>query len=201
MREGEGGGGEAGWRRRIADGGLKRSERAPELSKILCEECLGRIGGDQLQRRQAQRSSEAPREHGDAVFLEEHRRIDDRLEQRLARRCVDRLLAVRNEQHNLSRAHAAIVLEQLPRGFEAVGDRGFAVRRHLVDSRVDHGRIVRPRHARRRIRREGHDREAGCARTEGVLVHQLLGQGLHPDGPLHRAFGNGLFHRAALIEH
>eukprot|EP00964_Phaeocystis_antarctica_P126899 scaffold90565_cov49-Phaeocystis_antarctica.AAC.1 len=68
-----------------------------------------------------------------------------------ARSLVDRLLAVQDEQHDPSRAHAGIVGEELPRGFEAVGDRGFAVRRHLVDPRVDHGRVVRPWHARRRI--------------------------------------------------
>eukprot|EP00964_Phaeocystis_antarctica_P035171 scaffold20061_cov76-Phaeocystis_antarctica.AAC.1 len=65
-----------------------------------------------------------------------------------ARRCVDVLLAVQEEQHDVSRAHAAIVGEVLPRGFEAVGDRGVVARRHLVDSRVDHGRVVRPWHAR-----------------------------------------------------
>ena len=76
------------------------------------------------------------------------------------KRCVYVLLAVQEEQHDLSRAHAAIVGEELPRGFKAVGDRGFAVRRYLVDSRVDHGRVVRPWHPRRRIRREGHHRDA-----------------------------------------
>eukprot|EP00964_Phaeocystis_antarctica_P045661 scaffold26294_cov60-Phaeocystis_antarctica.AAC.3 len=121
------------WRRRhgrrvIADGGLKQYEIARKLSKILCEDCLGRDGGDMLQRRQAHPVSEAPCEHSDTVSLDERRRVDARLPQRLARRCVDRLLAVREEQHDLGRAHAAIVGEELPRGFKAVGDRGFAVR-------------------------------------------------------------------------
>eukprot|EP00964_Phaeocystis_antarctica_P074530 scaffold45837_cov49-Phaeocystis_antarctica.AAC.1 len=121
------------WRRRhgrrvIADGGLKQYEIARELSKILCEDCLGRDGGDMLQRSQAHLVSEAPCEHSDTVSLDERRCVDGRLPQRLARRCVDRLLAVREEQHDLSRAHAAIVSEELPRGFKAVGDRGFAVR-------------------------------------------------------------------------
>ena len=122
------------------------------------EDCLGRVGGDLLQCPCAQAvvSAEAPRKHDDAVFLDERRRVDGRLQQRLARRCVDRLLAIREEQHDLSRAHAAIIGEELPRGFETGGDRGLAVCRHLVDSRVDHGRVVRPWHARRRIRREGH---------------------------------------------
>ena len=44
------------------------------------------------------------------------------------KRCVYVLLAFQEEQHDLSRAHAAIVGEELPRGFKAVGDRGFAVR-------------------------------------------------------------------------
>eukprot|EP00964_Phaeocystis_antarctica_P048351 scaffold27991_cov54-Phaeocystis_antarctica.AAC.5 len=140
-----------------------------------------------LQRRRAHLVSEAPREHSDTVSLDERRRVDGRLPQRLARRCVDRLLAVREEQHDLSRPHAAFVGEELPRRFEAVGDRGLAVRRHLVDSRVDHGRVVRPWHARRRIRREGHHGEARRVFAEGVLAHQLLGKGLQPPGPLHRA--------------
>eukprot|EP00964_Phaeocystis_antarctica_P048345 scaffold27989_cov45-Phaeocystis_antarctica.AAC.1 len=74
-----------------------------------------------LQRRQAHQAShgasEAPCEHGDAVSLDERRRVDGRLPQRPARRCVDRLLAVREEQHDLSRADAAIIGEELPRGF------------------------------------------------------------------------------------
>eukprot|EP00964_Phaeocystis_antarctica_P097622 scaffold63707_cov49-Phaeocystis_antarctica.AAC.2 len=130
-----------------------------ERSKILREECLRRVGGDVTQRRQAH-ISEAPREHGDAVSLDELRRGDGRLHRRLVSRCVDRLLAIREEQHDLSRARAATIGEELPRGFEAVGDRGLAVRRHVVDARVNHGRVVRPWHARRRIRREGHHREA-----------------------------------------
>eukprot|EP00964_Phaeocystis_antarctica_P100928 scaffold66468_cov62-Phaeocystis_antarctica.AAC.1 len=80
-------------------------------------------------------------------------------------------------------------------------ERGLAVRRHLVDSRVDHGRVVRPWHARRRDRREGHHREARRVRPEGEHVHQVLGEGLQPVGPFHRADGSGLLHRAALVEH
>eukprot|EP00964_Phaeocystis_antarctica_P072787 scaffold44586_cov48-Phaeocystis_antarctica.AAC.1 len=186
-------------RRDAADGGLKQYEIAREVSKILCEDRLGRVGGDMLQRRRAHLIPEAPREHGDARSLDEHRRVDGRLIQCLARRCVDRLAAVRDEQHDLSRAHAAIVGEELPRRFEAVGDRGPAVRRHLVDSCVDHGRVVRPWHARRRIRHEGHHGEARRVLAEGVLAHQLLGKGLQPAGPLHRAVGLGPSHRAALI--
>ena len=94
-----------------------------ELPNILSEDCLGRVGGDLLKRRQAH-ISEAPREHGDAVCLDERRRIDGRLKMRLARRRVDRLLAVGDEQHDMSRIHAATVGEELPRGIEAVGDRG-----------------------------------------------------------------------------
>ena len=185
----------------IADGSLKQNEIARELGNILCESCLGLVSSDLLQRLRAHLTSEAPREHGDTISLDERRRVDDRLQRRLARRCeLVTLLAIREEQHDLSRAHAAIVGEELPHGFEAVGDRGLAVRRHLVDSRVDHGRIVRPWHARRRICREGHHREARRMLAEGVLAHQLVGEGLRPVGPLHRTVGKGLFHRAALIE-
>jgi hypothetical protein len=60
--------------------------------------------------------------HGDVVSLDDRRCVDGRLQQRLARRCVDRLLAVRDEQHNLRRTYAALVGEETPRGFEAVGD-------------------------------------------------------------------------------
>ena len=95
------------WRRRqgrrlIADGGLKQHESARELGKFLSEGYLRRVGGDLLQRRRAHLISKAPREHGGAVSLDERRRVDSRLQQRLARRCVDRLLAVRDEQHDLS---------------------------------------------------------------------------------------------------
>ena len=145
--------------------------------------------------------SKAPRKHGGAVPFDECRRVDGRLQERLAGRCVDRLLAVRDDQHDLSRSHAAIVGEELPRGFEAVRDRRLAVRHHLVDSSVDLGLAGRPCHASRRICCEGHHGEARRVQTEVVLAHQLLGQGLQPAGTLHRAFGKGLLHRAALIEH
>ena len=165
MREGEGGGGEAGWRRRIADGGLKRSERAPELSKILCEECLGRIGGDQLQRRQAQRSSEAPREHGDVVTLDESRRSDG-----------PPVLTIGEEQRDLSRVHACMVGEELPRHEETAGDRSEPRRRHLVDPRVDLGRVVREIHAKRSQVVEGHHTEARRVVAEGVVAHLVVGR-------------------------
>eukprot|EP00964_Phaeocystis_antarctica_P059262 scaffold35182_cov56-Phaeocystis_antarctica.AAC.5 len=165
-------------RREPANGGLKHREMARERSKILREECLGRVGGDVPQRRQAH-ISEAPREHGDTVSLDELRRGNGRLHRRLVSRCVDRLLAIREEQHDLSRARAATFGEELPRDFEAVGDRGVPVRRHLVDSLVYHGRVVRPWHTRRRIRREGHHREARRVLSEEVLVHLgRLGVGL-----------------------
>ena len=170
-----------------------------ELVDTLNEECLGGVGGDLLQRREARRSK-APRKHGGAASLDERRCVDGRLLRGLARRCVHCLLAVRDEQHDLGSALAASNHE-LPRGFEAVGDRGPAVRYHLVDGRVDLNVVGRPCNARRRIRREGHQREACRVRAESVLVHQLLGEGLHPAGSVHRAVRLGLLHRAALIEH
>ena len=103
-------------------GGLKYVEIIPELANIFCEDYLGWVGGDLPQHRRGHLIPEAPREHGDAVPLDERRRVDGRLQQRHAWRCVDRLLAVRDEQHDLSRAHAPIVGEELPRPFEAVGD-------------------------------------------------------------------------------
>ena len=58
----------------IADRGLKQNEIAPELSNILCESCLGRlVGSDLLQRLHAHFTSEAPREHDDAISLDERR--------------------------------------------------------------------------------------------------------------------------------
>ena len=126
-------------------------------------------------------------------MLDEHRRLDGR---RVTTKFFT-LLAVRDEQHDLSRAHAAIV-EELPRGFEARGDRGLAVRLHLVDSRVDLGLVGRPRHARRRARIEGHNAEARLVVAEGVLADQLLGEGLQPG---YRAVRLGPLHRAAVIEH
>eukprot|EP00964_Phaeocystis_antarctica_P089533 scaffold57163_cov58-Phaeocystis_antarctica.AAC.2 len=80
-------------RRLIAEDGLKHRKMGRKLGKIVCEECLGRVGGDLLQRTQAH-TSEAPREHRDAVSLGERRRVDSRLRTRLARCCVGRLLAV-----------------------------------------------------------------------------------------------------------
>ena len=151
-------------------GGLKHVEIVPKLGDFAREGRLGPVGGDLLQHRRGNLIPEAPREHGDAVSFDERRRVDGRLQKRLARRCVDRLLAVRDKQHDLSRAHAPIVGEELPRPFEAVGDRGLAVRRHLVDARVDLGWVVRPWHARRRICSEGHHREARRVLAEGVLL-------------------------------
>ena len=57
------------------------------------------------------------------------------------------------------------------REFDAVGDRGLAVRRHLVDSCVDHGLVHRPWHAQRRLICEGHHRKARHALAEEVIVH------------------------------
>ena len=179
-----------------------------ELGNICSEDCrdrerLGRVAGDSCQRRYVHVVSEAPRKHGGFLILHVHRRVNGRLQQRLARRFVDRLIAVREEQHDFTRVLAAIggVFEELPHGFEAVGDRGPAVRRHIVDSVVDLGPFVRPWHARRRICRERHHREARGIYAEGEEhAHQLVGEGLRPVGPLHRAVGLGPFHRAALIE-
>ena len=134
-------------------------------------------------------------------FFHELRRVDGRLQQRPARRCVDRLLAVREEQHDLSRVLAAIGgvdFEELPHGFEAVGDRGLAVRFQLVDSFVDLGRVVRPSHALRRIFRERHHREARPIYAEGEeQVHQRVGEVPHLINRIRVAQG---LHRAALIE-
>ena len=167
----------------IADGGLKQNEIAPELSNIICVECLGIVGGDLLQHRRGHLSSEAPREHRDAISLDERCRVNDRLQQRLARRCVDRLLAVREEQHDLSRTHAGIAVvdsvEEVPHGFEAVGDRGLAVRGHIVNSVVDLGLVIRPSNARRRVFRERYHREARRIYAEGAEhAHQLVREGL-----------------------
>eukprot|EP00964_Phaeocystis_antarctica_P019667 scaffold10854_cov51-Phaeocystis_antarctica.AAC.1 len=79
-----------------------------------------------MQRHIAHVFSEAPREHGGVLSLDELRRVDGRLQQRLACRFVDRLLAVREEQHDLSRVLAGIAfgeVEEVPHFFEAVGDR------------------------------------------------------------------------------
>ena len=176
----------------IAAEGLDVREMLGEILKFCCLGHLGLVGGDLVQRRLAHQISEAVRENCDIIILDERRRGDGRLRQRLTSGCVDILLAVCEEQQDLSRSGPA-TLEDLRRGFEAVGDRGIAVRRHLVDSRVDRGRIVRPWHARRRIRREGHHREARRICAEGVLAHQLLGEGLQP---LHVRC-----HRIALVEH
>ena len=132
---------------------------ARERGNIACEECLGRVGGDASQRRRAH-TPKAPREHGDAVPLDESRRGDG-----------PRVLTVGEEQRDLSRAQAATIAEELPRGIKAVGDRGPAACPHCIDSRVDLGRVVRPWHARRRIRCEGHHREARRVHSEEVLVH------------------------------
>eukprot|EP00964_Phaeocystis_antarctica_P031789 scaffold17974_cov69-Phaeocystis_antarctica.AAC.2 len=145
-------------------------------------DCLGRVGGDLTQRHIAHFTSEAPREHGGALILDERRRVDGRLQQRPVSRCVDRLPAVREEQHDLSRILAGITVvdsvEEVPHGFKAVGDRGLAVRRHIVDSVVDLGLVVRPSHARRRVCREGHHREARRIYAEGAEhAHQLVGEG------------------------
>jgi hypothetical protein len=82
-------------------GGIRaRAERTSNMWTMfvtLREDYLGRVGGDLLQRRGAHLISKAPREHGGAVSLDERRRVDGRLQQRLARRRVDRLLAVRDE--------------------------------------------------------------------------------------------------------
>ena len=166
--------------------------------------CLGRRAGDRLQRREEHLASDAPREHGGGEVLDELRRVDGRLNERPAIRLVDRLLAVRDEQHDLSRVRAITVAlfgEERAREREAVGDRGLAVRRYRVDSRRDLGRVVRPRHARRRILREGHHREARRVRAEGEHVHQILGEGLQL--ALHRGAESIrlALHRAALIEH
>ena len=189
--------------RYMAEGGFKQCKRAFEIGNILCEigPRLGVIGGHRLQRCQAHTRSKSPGEDMDAALLYCHRRVDGRLQRRLAWRCVDRLLAVRDDQHDLSRLLAATRIKELLRGLEAVGDRGLAVRRHLVDSRVDLGRAVRPPHARRRIRREGHHGEAHRVHAEGVVAHQLLGKSLQPVGPVHRAVRQGLLHRAAFVEH
>eukprot|EP00964_Phaeocystis_antarctica_P078468 scaffold48808_cov57-Phaeocystis_antarctica.AAC.4 len=172
---------------------------AHELADILSEDYLVPVGGDLLQRPLAHLVSEAPREHGGGEVLDARRRVEGRLICRRAKRCeLLTLLAVRDEQHDLSRVRAgtvAIVGEELPRDFEAARDRGLAVRRHSFDSRVDHVLVVRPSHARRRVCREGHHREARRVHAEEVLAHQLLGEGLQPLGPLHE-----VFQRAALIE-
>ena len=149
-----------------------------ELVDTLNEECLGGVGGDLLQRREA-RLSKAQRKHGGAASLDERRCVDGRLLRGLARRSIHCLLAVRDEQHSLGSALAASN-QELPRGFEAVGDRSLAVRRHLVDARVYLGRVVRPPHARRRIRREGHHGEAHRVHAEGVVADQGEGHGDRP---------------------
>eukprot|EP00964_Phaeocystis_antarctica_P065307 scaffold39379_cov48-Phaeocystis_antarctica.AAC.1 len=109
----------------------------PEPGNISREEhrvriCPSRIGGDPLQRRERQLVSEAPREHGGGQTLDGRCRGEGRLKLRHARRCVDRLLAVREEQHDLSRVPAVKRLprgeEELTRDLEAVGDRGLAAR-------------------------------------------------------------------------
>ena len=113
VRCGPGGGRKCGvlwWRKRRVHGegptqGLggairARAERTSNMWTMfvtLREDYLGRVGGDLLQRRGAHLISKAPREHGGAVSLDERRRVDGRLQQRLARRRVDRLLAVRDE--------------------------------------------------------------------------------------------------------
>jgi hypothetical protein len=87
-------------------GGIRaRAERTSNMWTMfvtLREDYLGRVGGDLLQRRGAHLISKAPREHGGAVSLDERRRVDGRLQQRLARRRVDRLLAVRDEHSTTS---------------------------------------------------------------------------------------------------
>ena len=165
-------------RRLVADGSLKPLEIARELVKVLYADRLGRVGSDHPQRREAHLIPEAPREHGDAAGFDEPSRVDGRLRRRLARRCeLITLLAVREEQHDLSRPRAAIGEEQ-PSRFEAGGYRGLAVRVHLVDCRVDLDIFGRPSHARRCNRCEGHHREAHRVHAEGVVAHQKLGKGL-----------------------
>ena len=99
------------------------------------EECFGRVRGDPHQHLRADFISKAPRKYCGAVSFDERRRVDGRLVERLARRSVDRLLAVRDEQHDLGRARAATG-EELPRGLEAAGQL-FA-----NDSRVGATKIV-----------------------------------------------------------
>jgi len=110
-----------------ADVGLKSIEILYELGNISCEDCPP-IGGNVYQRRVANILSKAPREHGGALILDELRRVDGRLHQRPVSRFVDRLLAVREEQHDLNRILAGIAVvdsvEEVPHGFEAVRDRG-----------------------------------------------------------------------------
>ena len=189
------------WRRRrgrrfIADGGLKVREIARELANRLDRDCLGRVGGDRFHRVEAHLVSHAPRKHDDTACLDKVGRVNCPLLSPV----LSILLAVREEQQDLSRPRAASG-EELPCRFEAGGDRGLAVRLHLVDCRVDIDLVGRPSDARRRNRLKGHHREARRVWAEGVVVHQKCGEGLQPVGPLHRADGLGLFHRAALVEH
>ena len=118
----------------IAAEGLNIRERLGVLLKFCFQGHLGPVGGDLFQRILAHMISEAVRKNCDVIIFDERRRGDGRPLQRLTSGCVDILLAVYEEQQNLSRSGPAI-LEDLRRGFEAVGDRGRAVRRHLVDSR------------------------------------------------------------------
>ena len=133
------------------------------------------VCGDLPQRRCTHMISEAPREHRDPVGLGEVRRVESRLVRSLARRCTAfclcTLLAIRDEQYDLGRARAAIVGEEVARRVEAGRDRGVALRRYLVDPRVDLGLVVRPWHARPRNRTEGHHREARRVLSEEVMVY------------------------------
>eukprot|EP00964_Phaeocystis_antarctica_P000562 scaffold317_cov50-Phaeocystis_antarctica.AAC.2 len=68
-----------------------------------------------------------------------------------------------------------MVGEELPRREKTAGDHSAPTRRHLVDSRVDLGRVVREIHAKRSHVVEGYHTEARRVLAEGVLAH-LVGR-------------------------